>query len=101
MSVDATAFPTFPSGTNVGFQESCVLAIYMLGSVSGRPLPQETSSAKYRCSDQTSFLDVYVEARRVLESCVSTNEELGWASAGELSNCNHDGQYSISNGEQQ
>ena len=70
----------------------------MLGSVSGRPLPQETSGAKYHCSDQTSFLDVYVEARRVLESCVSTNDELGWASAGELSNRNHNGQRSMSDG---
>lgn len=60
----------------------------MLGSVSGRPLPQEDGGAKYHRSDQTSFLDVYVEARRLLGSCVSLNEELGWASAGELSDRN-------------
>lgn len=85
MSIDAPAFPKVRSRANLGFQESCVLAIYMLGSVSGRPLPQEDRGAKYHSSDQTSFLDVYVEARRLLGACVSTNEELGWASAGELS----------------
>lgn len=57
----------------------------MLGSVKGRPLPDEVSGTKYERTDQTSFLDVYVEGRRVLGSCVSTNEELGWASAGEPS----------------
>ena len=85
MSIDAPAVPKVPRRTKFGFQGSCVLAIYMLGSVSGRPLPQEESGAKYQFSDQTSFLDVYFEARRLLGSCVSTNEELGWASAGELS----------------
>lgn len=54
----------------------------MMGSVKGRPLPEETSGTLYDRTDQTSFLDIYVEGRRVLGSCVSTNEELGWASAG-------------------
>ena len=54
----------------------------MLGGVRGRPLPGEISGTLYERTDQTSFLDVYVEARRTLGSCVSTNEELGWASAG-------------------
>ena len=59
------------------------MAIFMMGGVRGRPLPEEVKGTKYERSDQTSFLDVYVEGMRVLGSCVSTNEELGWVSAGE------------------
>ena len=57
----------------------------MMGSVKGRPLPDEQGGTLYDRTDQTSFLDVYVEGRRVLGSCVSTNEELGWTSAGRYS----------------
>lgn len=59
-----------------------MLAIFMLGSVKGRPLPDENQGTTYDRTDQPSLLDGLVEGRQVLGAVVSRNEELGWASAG-------------------
>ena len=69
--------------TNRLSPETCVFAIFMMGSsIRGRPLPGEAVGARWAKTDVASFIDVYTAALRTLGSCVSMNQELGWAHAG-------------------